>query len=101
MRRGLTMKYAKFSSTIRGRRCFILCVLTAGTALGQSSKISRDLAELSSNASLDVLVQYYSPPTSSDINAATSAGAYNGKHLGLGKSYKWTMSRISVQNLIA
>jgi len=95
------MKYAKLLSTIRGSWCFILCVLTASMASGQSSKISKDLANLPSNASLDVVIQYYSTPTSSDVNAATSAGASNGKHLGLGKSYKWTMSQGSVQNLIA
>ena len=68
---------------------------------GQSSKISKDLASLPASVTADVVVQYYSTPTSLDVNAAKSVGGSSGKHLGLIRSYKWTVSQGSVQSLIA
>ena len=96
------MNSKKLWSAAWGNRYFPLCalILTASLALGQSSKISKDLASLPPKAPVSVLVQYSSAPTSSDINAAKSLGATNGKALGLVKGYKWTMSPAAVQGLI-
>jgi len=89
--------------TISGDWCRTLCalILTAGFAFGQSSKISKDLASLPSSASVNVVVQYFSTPTSSDLDAAKSVGAANGKKLGLIKSYNWTVLQGNVKNLVA
>src|SRR5205807_8255258 len=97
------MNSKKLWSAAWGNRNFPLCalILTASLALGKSSKISKDLASLPPKAPVSVLVQYSSTPTSSDINAAKSLGATNGKALGLIKGYKWTMSPAAVQGLIS
>src|SRR6266568_1555832 len=76
-------------------------LLTTSLAFGQSSKISRDLANLPSSKVVNAVIQYYTQPTSTDINAAKSAGATNGKALGLVKGYKWTISQGSVQSLLS
>src|SRR5712691_8539582 len=101
--KGTAMNNKKLWSAAWGNRNFPLCalILTASLALGQSSKISKDLASLPPKASVSVLVQYSSTPTSLDINAAKSLGATNGKALGLIKGYIWTMSPASVQSLIS
>src|SRR5713226_9768654 len=101
--RGNSMNCNKPWSAAWRKRNFPLCalILTASLALGQSSKISKDLASLPPKASVSVLVQYSSTPTSLDINAAKSLGATNGKALGLIKGYKWTMSPASVQSIIS
>src|SRR6266851_2705651 len=90
-------------NTVSGDWCRTLCalIMTAGFAFGQSSKISKDLANLPSSASVNVVVQYFSTPTSSDLDAAKSVGAANGKKLGLIKSYNWTVLQGNVKNLVA
>ena len=98
-----TMKRNKLWRAICGTR---LCglwalILTVSAAFGESPKISPDLASLPSNAPVNVVVQYYSAPTNSNVNAAKSVGAANGKALGLVNSYKWSMTQGSVQSLIA
>lgn len=82
------MEHNKLWSAARGNRYFTLwaLILTASLAVGQSSKMSPDLANLPSSASLDVVVQYHAPPTGADIDAANSVGAAQGKGLGLIKS---------------
>src|SRR5216684_3079774 len=77
-----------------------LVLLAASWSAAQSSKLSRDLQSLPSGTAVSVLVQYYSQPTSSDVNAAKSLGASNGKGLALVKGYRWTMSRGQLSNLV-
>src|SRR5437879_5569443 len=80
----------------------LMTLLTASWSAAQSSKMSRDLQSLpSSGAAVGVLVQYYNPPTSTDLNAAKGLGAGNGKGLGLVKGYRWTMSQGQVSKLIS
>src|SRR3989442_9332976 len=75
-------------------------VLTATLGWGQSSKMSKDLQAVPSGTTVNVVVQYYNPPTSTDVNAAKAQGASNGKAIGLVKGYRWSMSQSGVQNLI-
>src|SRR5258706_3030684 len=79
----------------------VLVLLTASWSAAQSSKLSRDLQALPSDAAVSVLVQYYNPPTSVDVNVAKGLGAGNGKGLGLVKGYRWTMSQGQLSNLIS
>jgi len=64
----------------------VALLLSASTVLGQSSKLSKDLQSLSSGTPVNVVIQYYNPPTSTDTNYAKSVGATPGKALGLIKS---------------
>src|SRR5947209_14987195 len=64
-------------------------VLTTTLGWGQSSKLSKDLQSLPSTSSVNVIVQYYTPPSTTDANAAKSVGANNGKALGLIKGNKY------------
>src|SRR6266566_480769 len=75
-------------------------VLTATLGWGQSSKLSKDL-QAATSTNVDVVIQYYTPPTSVDTNAATSQGASNGKAVGLVRGYKWTMPKGNVSTLIS
>src|SRR6266851_2924501 len=79
----------------------ILVLLTVSWSAAQSSKLSRDLQALPSGTTVNILVQYYNPPTSTDVNAAKGLGASNGKGLGLVKGYRWTMSQGQLSNLIS
>src|SRR6266446_5705362 len=79
----------------------VLVLLATSWSAAQSSKLSRDLQALPSGTAVNVLVQYYNPPTSTDVNAAKGLGASNGKSLGLVKVYRWTMSRGQLSNLIS
>src|SRR6266852_3484630 len=79
----------------------VLVLLATSWSAAQSSKLSRDLQALPSGTAVNVLVQYYNPPTSTDVNAAKGLGASNGKGLGLVKAYRWTMSRGQVSSLIS
>ncbi len=79
----------------------VLVLLAASWSAAQSSKLSRDLQSLPSSATVTVLVQYYNPPASTDLNAAKGLGASNGKGLGLVKGYRWTMSQGQLSNLIS
>ena len=65
--------------------CLAVAVLlvSSGTASGQSSKVSKDLQSLPSATSVNVAIQYYNPPTSTDANYARSVGATPGKAVGL------------------
>jgi serine protease AprX len=85
-----------------GKRLGLLLVvlLMASWSAAQSSKLSRDLQALPSSATVSVLVQYYHPPTSTDLTVAKGLGASNGKGLGLVKGYRWTMSQGQLSNLI-
>jgi hypothetical protein len=58
-------------------------LLTSGMATGQSSKLSKDLRNLPSKTAVNVVIQYYNPPSSTDTNYAKSVGASVGKALGL------------------
>jgi hypothetical protein len=58
-------------------------LLSSGPASGQSSKLSKDLQSLPSGTPVNVVIQYYNPPTSTDTNYASSVGATPGKALGL------------------
>src|SRR6266849_524356 len=89
-------------SATRGKRTAVLLMvlLTASWSVAQSSKISKVLQAVPSGTTSNVVVQYYNPPTTTDLNAAKSAGASNGKALGLVKGYRWTMSQGNVQSLI-
>src|SRR5712692_1790146 len=92
---------SKRSATWGKRTAVLLLVLlTASWSVAQSSKISKDLQAVPSGTTSNVVVQYYNPPTTTDLNAAKSAGASNGKALGLVKGYRWTMSQGNVQSLI-
>src|SRR5713226_7958318 len=75
-------------------------VLTATLGWGQSSKLSKDLQSLPSTSSVNVIVQYYTPPSTTDANAAKSVGATNGKALGLIKGNKYGMTLASAQKLV-
>src|SRR5229473_2720799 len=79
----------------------VLVLLATSWSAAQSSKLSRDLQALPSGTAVNVLVQYYNPPTSTDVNAAKGLGASNGKGLGLVKGYRWTMSQGQLSNLIS
>jgi len=79
---------------------WVLILTMASLAFGQSSKISPDLQALPSGSTVNVIVQYYNPPSRSEVNAANSAGASTGKSLGLVVAYRWTMSLANVQNLL-
>src|SRR5258707_7870078 len=85
-----------------GKRFGVLIVvlLAASWSTAQSSKLSRDLQALPSDATVSVVVQYYNPPTATDLYAAKGAGAGNGKGLGLVKAYGWTLSRGQLSSLI-
>ena len=84
-----------------GKRFAVLLVLlTASWSVAQSSKLSRDLQALPSDAAVSVLVQYHKPPTSTDLNAAKGLGASNGKALALVKAYRWSMSPAQLSSLI-
>lgn len=78
----------------------LLVLLTASWSAAQSSKLSRDLQSIPSGAAVSVLVQYYNPPTSTDLTVAKGLGASNGKSLALVKGYRWTMSRGHLSNLM-
>src|SRR5258708_1322605 len=86
-----------------GKRFGVLIVvlLAASWSTAQSSKLSRDLQALPSDATVSVVVQYYNPPTATDLYAAKGAGAGNGKGLGLVKAYRWTLSRGQLSSLIS
>src|SRR6266566_2160801 len=79
----------------------VLVLLAASWSAAQSSKLSRDLQSLPSSATVNVVVQYYNPPTTTDVNAAKGVGASNGKAFGLVKGYRWTMSQGNVPSLIS
>src|SRR5216683_1944079 len=79
----------------------VLVLLTASWSAAQSSKLSQDLRAPPSGAAVSVLVQYYNPPTSTDLSVAKGVGAGNGKGLALVKAYRWTMSRGQLSNLIS
>src|SRR5438445_3169871 len=68
--------------------------------LGSVFKLSKDL-QAATSTNVDVVIQYYTPPTSVDTNAATSQGASNGKAVGLVRGYKWTMPKGNVSTLIS
>src|SRR5947209_16970396 len=48
---------------------------------------------VTSGTTVNVVIQYYTPPTSTDVNTAKGLGASNGKAIGLVKGYGWAMSR--------
>src|SRR5438552_4254848 len=79
----------------------LVILLSASWSVAQSLKLSRDLQALPSSTTVSVIVQYYNPPTTTDLNAAEGAGASNGKGLGLVKGQRWTMSQGHLSNLIS
>lgn len=97
------MKGRKLWSAAWGNRYFTLLalILAPSLAAGRSSKISKDLADLPSNATVNVIVQYYNSPGTSDSNAANSVGATNGKKLGLIKSARYTLSAGAAAKLVS
>src|SRR6266568_5293299 len=90
-------------SAIWGMRTavLLLVLLTASWSAAQSSKMSKDLQAVPSGTTVNVVVQYYNPPTTTDVNAAKGVGASNGKAVGLVKGYRWTMSQGNVPSLIS
>src|SRR5437588_12632568 len=76
-------------------------VLTATLGWCRSSTLSKDLQSLPSTSSVNVIVQYYTPPSTTDANAAKSVGATNGKALGLIKGNKYGMTAGSAQKLVS
>src|SRR5713226_552535 len=90
-------------SAIWGKRTavLLLVLLTASWSVAQSSKMSKDLQALPSSTTVNVVVQYYNPPTNTDANAAKGLGASNGKAIGLLKGYRWTMSQGNASSLIS
>jgi len=80
---------------------FWIATLTmASLAFGQSPKISPDLQALNPNTNVNVIVQYSTPPSGRELNAANAATAANGKALGLANAYVWTTSPAKIQNLL-
>lgn len=92
----LTPKKTAWSAAWGGTKvvALIATLLISTTSYAQKSKVSPDLAKMSSTSSVDVIVQYYNPPTSTNDNAAKSLGGKNGKGFGVGKfkGWKYTMS---------
>src|SRR2546427_536150 len=82
-------------SAIWGMRTavLLLVLLTASWSAAQSSKMSKDLQAVPSGTPVNVVVQYYNPPATTDVNAAKAQGASNGKAIGLLKGYRWSMSQ--------
>jgi serine protease AprX len=68
----------------------VLVVATASAA--QTSKVSPDLAKLSSTTKLNVVIQYFNAPTAADDSAAKKLGGTNGKALGKIKGMKYTIT---------
>src|SRR5947209_19765976 len=56
---------------------------------------------VTSGTTVNVVIQYYTPPTSTDVNTAKGLGASNGKAIGLVKGYGWAMSQGNVSSLIS
>src|SRR6266852_9739751 len=76
-------------------------LLTASWSVAKTSKMSKDLLAHPSSTTVNVLIQYYTPATSTDVNTAKGLGASNGKAFGLVKGYRWTMSQGNVASLIS
>jgi serine protease AprX len=77
-------------------------LLAPNTAGGQSSKLSPDLQTLAAGTGVNVIVQYYNPPTSADTNYAKSLGASLGKGLGLISGYGFSnMSPTAAAKLVS
>ncbi len=92
------------SGAVWGSRLLLLVVIllfTASIALGQSSKVSKDLQNLPLGVSTNVIVQYYIPPGMTESNAASSVGASNGKGLGLIKGTTYGMTAAAAQKLVS
>ena len=75
-------------------------ILVTSLSFGQSSKLSKDLQGLSPGTPVNVIVQYYNAPTSTDSSAAKSAGATNGKALGRFKGIGFTMNPAQAAKLL-
>src|ERR1019366_9711928 len=97
------MKLETYCGAAWGKRCLTLCVflLTASLAFGGSSKLSKDLQNLPSGQSTNVIVQYYKTPTTTDTNAATSAGATKLKKLGSFRGHGYSMSGAAAAKLVS
>jgi serine protease AprX len=77
-------------------------LLAPNTAGGQSSKLSSDLQNLAGGTGVNVIVQYYNPPTSADTNYAKSLGASLSKGLGLVSGYGFSnMSPTAAAKLVS
>jgi serine protease AprX len=79
---------------------WIVILSLGGLAFGESSKLSPDLQAVGPNTNVNVIVQYYNPPTNNELDFANSVAAANGKKLGLVKAYALKTSPAYVQNLI-
>jgi serine protease AprX len=78
----------------------LLMVLGMTISAHATGKLSPDLAKLSSTTSVNVIIQYVNPPTSTDDNAVTSLGGKNVKGLGKLKGKKWTMTAGAASSLL-
>ena len=58
-----------------------IALFTVTTASGQSSKLAKDLQDLPSSQAVDVVIQYYSPPTTTSATLVKSVGGTNGQAL--------------------
>src|SRR2546425_1042793 len=79
----------------------LLLLLTASWSAAQSSKMSKDLQAVPSGTTVNVVVQYYNPPTTTDVNAAKGVGARNGKAFGVVKGFRSAMCPGIVPSLIS
>jgi serine protease AprX len=70
----------------------VLILVVATASVAQTSKVSPDLASMSSTLKLNVVIQYHTAPTSTDATIAKKLGATNGKALGRIKGMKYTMT---------
>src|ERR1043165_3326717 len=78
--------------TWSGRVIALFLVLLTSFNLHAQSKVSPDLANTSSTTSVNVIIQYFNAPTSTDDKAVTSLGGSNGKALGRFKGKQWKMT---------
>lgn len=78
----------------------VIALFAATTASGQSSKLAKDLQDLPSSQAVDVVIQYYSPPTTTSATLVKSVGGTNGQALGLIKGNKYNLTAAGAASLI-
>ncbi len=79
---------------------FLVVVLAASMAFGQSPKMSKDLQKRPASDTIDVIVQYADSPASGNFTKAKGAGATLRKQMGLVKAAVYTLPAGRVQNLL-
>jgi serine protease AprX len=95
-------KNQRHGAALGGRvAAFLVLLLTGSLAFAGSSKVSKDLSNLSSTSNVNVIVQYYNAAGTADTNAATAVGATNHKAFGKGKLHRYTMTPGAAAKLVA